>query len=101
MKGIEKSEEHKAKIGLANGTTIYLYDLHGSLVNTFCSARKAAEYLDSSHHTINMLKMVYCLKTNTIYLFLYLKNSSPITSLSTDIKEANNISASYYKDKRL
>ena len=34
------------------GFTIFVYDTQGSLVNTFCSARKAAEYLNTNHQAI-------------------------------------------------
>lgn len=53
MKGIERSKEHKTKISVANGSTIYLYDSDGFLVNTFSPARKAAEFFNCSHLTIN------------------------------------------------
>jgi group I intron endonuclease len=53
MKGIERSEEHKVKISVANDLTIYLYNLDGSLVNTFCSTRKVSEFFHCSHPTIN------------------------------------------------
>src|SRR5688572_15723139 len=44
--------ETKAKMSEAKGTLIYLYDSHGSLVNTFLFARKAAEYFKVCHKTI-------------------------------------------------
>jgi hypothetical protein len=34
------------------GGTIYVYDSQGTLVNTFSSARKAAEYFYCCHKTI-------------------------------------------------
>lgn len=52
MKGIAKSEEHKAKISVAKGSFIFVYDSKGSLVNSFSSARKAAEFFHCSHLTI-------------------------------------------------
>src|SRR5690349_14154551 len=40
-KGIAKSEEHKAKISATKGTAIFVYDVNGTLINTFSSARQA------------------------------------------------------------
>jgi len=42
----------KALMNKAQGITIYLYYLGGSLLNTFSSARKAAEHFDVSKNTI-------------------------------------------------
>jgi group I intron endonuclease len=42
----------KAKISMTKGTAIYVYDTQGSLVNTFSSASKAAEYFNCTHVTI-------------------------------------------------
>jgi hypothetical protein len=39
-------------ISIAKGGTIFVYDTQGSLVNTFCSARKAGEYFFCSHTRI-------------------------------------------------
>lgn len=52
MFGKTHTIEAKEKISATQGTAIYVYDLQGSLVNTFISARKAAEYFDTSHITI-------------------------------------------------
>lgn len=46
------SVETKIKMSAIKGTIIYVYDSQGSLVNTFNSARKAAEYFDVSKNTI-------------------------------------------------
>jgi group I intron endonuclease len=50
--GKNHSSETKLKMSLAKGTVIYLYDSHGSLVNTFPSARKASEHFNVSCPTI-------------------------------------------------
>lgn len=42
----------KAKMSIAKETAIYVYDTQGTLVNTFSSARKAAEALGTNNHTI-------------------------------------------------
>jgi phosphoglycolate phosphatase-like HAD superfamily hydrolase len=39
-------------MSIAKGTAIFVYDLDGTLVNSFTSARKAAEFIDCSHVTI-------------------------------------------------
>jgi hypothetical protein len=39
-KGIAKTEETKVKISLAKGSSIFVYDLDGSLINSFYSAKK-------------------------------------------------------------
>jgi NUMOD3 motif/GIY-YIG catalytic domain/NUMOD1 domain len=44
--------ETLAKISAVRGTIIYVYNLNGILVNTFCSGRKAAEHFDCSQSTI-------------------------------------------------
>jgi len=50
---IPKSEETKTKMSIVkSGRTIYVYDSQGTLVNTFSSARKAAEYFYCCHKTI-------------------------------------------------
>jgi group I intron endonuclease len=47
------SVETKEKMSAAKGRTIYLYTSDkSSLINTFNSGRKAAEYLETSHSTI-------------------------------------------------
>lgn len=50
--GLSHSIASKAKISEAKGTTIFVYDSEGSLVNTFNSANKAAEHFNCSHTTI-------------------------------------------------
>lgn len=52
MFGKTHTTEAKERISATQGTAIYVYDLQGSLVNTFSSARKAAEEYDISHVTI-------------------------------------------------
>lgn len=52
MSGKTHTTEAKEKISATQGTAIFVYDSQGSLVNTFSSARKAAEYFDTSHITI-------------------------------------------------
>jgi group I intron endonuclease len=52
MYGKTHTTEVKAKMSATLGTAIYVYDLNGTLVNTFNSARKAAEYFNSNHVTI-------------------------------------------------
>jgi len=42
----------KAKMSSAKGTPIYVYVIQGTLVNTFSSARKAAEYFNCNHKII-------------------------------------------------
>lgn len=50
---IPKTEQTKTKMSVVKGGgTIYVYDSQGILVNTFCSARKAAESLKCCHKTI-------------------------------------------------
>ena len=39
-------------MSIVKGTAIYVYDTQGTLVNTFSSARKAAEVLGTNNHTI-------------------------------------------------
>lgn len=52
--GIPRTSETKVKISASRGGgTIYQYDLDGSLVNTFCSTRKAAEHIGCSHTIIS------------------------------------------------
>jgi group I intron endonuclease len=52
MYGKTHTTEVKAKMSATLGTAIYVYDLDGTLVNSFSSARKAAEYFNSTHVTI-------------------------------------------------
>jgi len=52
MLGKCHSTETLGKISASMGTAIYVHDSEGSLVNTFSSARKAAEHYNSSHSTI-------------------------------------------------
>jgi hypothetical protein len=53
IKGIPKTEGHKTNLSIVKGGgTIFVYDTQGSLVNSFSSARKAAEHFKSSHPTI-------------------------------------------------
>lgn len=58
------------------GGTIYVYNIQGTLYNSFSSARKAAIFFDSNHITImKYVKMVIFLKINGSYLYpLLLKN---------------------------
>jgi len=51
-KGKVKSEETKARMSAAKGTTIYIYDAQGILVNSFCSGKETARYLECSYMTI-------------------------------------------------
>lgn len=51
-KGKFHSAETKAKMSITKGTTIFVYDIQGLLVNTFSSAKKAAIFLDCSPNTI-------------------------------------------------
>jgi group I intron endonuclease len=47
------TEEIITKLSIAKGGgTIYMYDTQGTLLNTFSSARKAAEHFNTSHITI-------------------------------------------------
>lgn len=47
------SEDTKAKISLIKGTKIYVYSSNNSeLINSFSSARKAAEFFSVSKDTI-------------------------------------------------
>lgn len=53
MLGKKHSLESSAKISeTKGGSIIFVYDSQGSLVNTFSSARKAAEHFNSTHSTI-------------------------------------------------
>lgn len=55
MKGIAKTEEHKAKISIAKGVRIYVYSSNKcTILNSFSSSRKAAEFFKCSHPTINI-----------------------------------------------
>lgn len=71
-KGKTYSTKTKAKISATLGSAIFVYDLEGSLVNTFPSARKAAEYFNSNHPII----MRY-LKNNKLFQGKWLLTSSP------------------------
>jgi hypothetical protein len=51
-KGKSHSADTKAKMSAAQGTVIFVYDLEGTLVNKYSSARKAAINFDSSGSTI-------------------------------------------------
>lgn len=51
--GKARSTETKAKMSATRGTTIYVYDSKGvTLLNTFTSARKTAEYFNTYNKTI-------------------------------------------------
>lgn len=53
MLGHTHSPDTLVKMSLAKGGgIIYIYDTHGSLVNSFYSARKAAEFLKTDHQVI-------------------------------------------------
>ena len=52
MFGKMHTTEAKEKISATQGTAVFIYDSEGLLVNTFSSARKAAEYFNTSHITI-------------------------------------------------
>lgn len=54
LKGKTVSEETKTKMSIAQvkSTAIYVYDLEGTLLHDFTSARKAAEFFSCNHHTI-------------------------------------------------
>jgi len=52
MFGKSRSLETKAKISATKGTSIYIYDSQGIFVNTFPSARKAAEFFNCGFPTI-------------------------------------------------
>lgn len=53
MFGKVLSDEAKLKMSIAKGTTIYLYTQDKSqLINTFTSARKAAEFFKTTHRVI-------------------------------------------------
>ena len=53
LKGRLIAEETKAKISAANGTTVYVYSSDGStLINTFSSARNAAQHFNCGKNTI-------------------------------------------------
>lgn len=42
-----------AKMSIVKGRgTIYIYDIHGSLIDSFSSARKAAEFFNTNHQAI-------------------------------------------------
>lgn len=47
-----RGEETKVLISATQGTAIYQYDSHGSLVSSFTSARKAALHFECSQNTI-------------------------------------------------
>jgi group I intron endonuclease len=52
--GKEFSADHCAKISATRGGgSIFVYDTNRTLVNSFISARKAAEYFNCSHATIS------------------------------------------------
>jgi group I intron endonuclease len=57
MSNLMFSQSHSEKTKLAlsiakKGGTIFVYDTNGSLVNSFCSTRKAAEFFNCTHPTI-------------------------------------------------
>jgi hypothetical protein len=47
-----KTEEQKAKFSATRGTSIFVYDTQGTLLNNFSSGRKAAKHFDCSQSTI-------------------------------------------------
>jgi len=47
-----KTEEQKAKFSATRGTSIFVYDIQGTLLNSFSSGRKAAEHFECSESTI-------------------------------------------------
>jgi len=51
-KGKTHSAITKAKMSAAKGTTIYVYNAHGILVNSFCSGKEVAKYFECSYMTI-------------------------------------------------
>src|SRR5690349_12333693 len=73
--GKPSSPETKAKISSANGTAIYVYSSEDkTLINTFSSASKAAEFFNSTHYEIlkharnNLIfKEQWILSTSIIY----------------------------------
>jgi len=73
--GKEFSADHCAKISAArDGSSIFVYDTNRTLVNSFISARKAAEFFNCSHHTI----IKYC-KNGLIFQDKCILSSSFIT----------------------
>lgn len=52
MFGKSHSAETLAKMSVAKGRTIYVYDKESTLVNTFSSARKAALHFKVDKNTI-------------------------------------------------
>lgn len=74
-KGNTVSAESKALISEANGSIIYVYDKESNLVNTFNSARKAAEHFNCHHTTI--MKYV---KNNKLYQDQWILSISLITN---------------------
>lgn len=48
-----RTHSEGTKMSVIRGTVIYVYSSDKStLIDTFCSARKAAEYFDCAHRTI-------------------------------------------------
>lgn len=52
LKGRTRTVETKAKLSVANGTTIFVYDSEGYLVNSFSSERMAGIFFNCSYTTI-------------------------------------------------
>lgn len=50
--GQTHSAETIVKISATQGTAIFVYDSQGSLINSFCSTRNAAEFFNCNHKTI-------------------------------------------------
>ena len=75
MLGRIHSSDTLAKMCVAKGGgTIYVYDTQGSLINTFCSARKAAASFNTNHQLImryvrdgKIFKEQWFLSTSLIY----------------------------------
>jgi len=62
MLGKTYSAFSKAKMSFTKGSAIYVYDKESSLVNTFCSARKAVGYFNCYFATI-----IKCIKNKKIF----------------------------------
>ena len=68
--GLSYSIAFRAKISETKGTIIFVYDTQSSLVNTFNSTNKAAEFFNCSYTTIFKNANNNKLFKNKWYLFL-------------------------------
>jgi len=78
MYGKQHSLETLAKMSIAKGgSTIYVYDTQGTLVNSFCSSRQAANFFNCGYNTI----LRYC-KNGNLFKNNWILCTTPITIIA-------------------